>query len=375
LEPSELFERTLGADSDIVSKEMYTFSSPGSDERVTLRPEGTAGVIRAFLASALSLPLPQKYYYCGPMFRRERPQKGRLRQFHQFGVECVGSDSVFTDLEIIDMGWQLLRRLKVDSKVELHLNSLGDPESRTAYRTVLERYFKDHINILSANSKMRLEKGAVLRILDSKEKEDHTLIQDAPSLLNHLSPASTQRFQKIQSGLEVLGIPYTLDPKLVRGLDYYGETVFEFVTTQLGAQGTVLAGGRYDRLVSVMGHTRPIPGIGWASGIERLVMLAAGGLPTARDMKPVVVVSPEEHSNRALRTAHDLREQGFEVWSWLWLPPKKQLAKAATEGASYAVFIAEGDQDLTLRNLATRKEGQAASVPAISELLRQGGPN
>ena len=267
---TEVFARPIGEHTDIVSKEMYTFTDRGGEE-VTLRPENTAGVVRAVLSNGLTQSTPLKFFYSGPMFRYERPQKGRFRQFHQIGVELLGVATPQADIEVIALGQRILKALGIADRVVLELNTLGDPQSRAAYRTALVQYFSSRRAELSEDSRDRLERNP-LRILDSKAREDAPIIAEAPPFDRYLNDSSAEFFGNVRDGLRRLGIAYRLNPRLVRGLDYYTHTVFEFVTTDLGAQGTVLAGGRYDGLVELMGGPA-MPGVGWAAGIERLAML------------------------------------------------------------------------------------------------------
>ncbi len=270
---TEVFARTLGETSDIVTKEMYSFEDRGG-ERITLRPEFTAGVARALISGALGQSLPIRLFLSGPVFRYERPQKGRLRQFHQIDIEVLGAPEPEADVEVIAVGRRILEALGLGAKVTLELNTLGDPSSRRAYRERLVDYLAGFREQLSEDSRARLERNP-LRILDSKDPGDRTILEDAPVLTDCLNEASQAFFAKVRAGLDALGIAYRVNPRLVRGLDYYTHTAFEFTTTELGAQGAVLAGGRYDGLVATMGGP-DTPGIGWAAGIERLAMLLDG---------------------------------------------------------------------------------------------------
>ena len=267
---TEVFARTLGETSDVVTKEMYSFTDRGG-EALTLRPEYTAGVARAFISGALGQNLPVKLFCSGPMFRYERPQKGRLRQFHQIDVEVIGAPEPLADVEVIALGAQILRALGLAEHVRLELNTLGDPESRQAYRDRLVGYLSAYRDRLSPDSQARLERNP-LRILDSKDEGDREILKGAPTLDASLNEASKAFFAGVRAGLDALGIAYAINPMLVRGLDYYTHTAFEFTTDRLGAQGAVLAGGRYDGLVAAMGGP-DTPGIGWAAGVERLAML------------------------------------------------------------------------------------------------------
>src|ERR687892_410647 len=281
---TEVFARTLGETSDIVTKEMYTFEDRAGDS-LTLRPEYTAGIARAFISGALGQQLPIKLFASGPMFRYERPQKGRLRQFHQIDVEILGAAEPLADVEVIALGARILAELGLAGHVVLELNSLGDPASRRVYREELVTYLSRYRNDLSPESQDRLERNP-LRILDSKDAGDREILGGAPSLPESLNEESRAFFAEVRAGLDALGIGYRLNPALVRGLDYYTHTAFEFTTRELGAQGAVIAGGRYDGLVATMGGPGT-PGIGWAAGVERLAMLLDQAPPPPR---PIVVI-------------------------------------------------------------------------------------
>jgi histidyl-tRNA synthetase len=272
LEFTEVFLRTLGETSDVVQKETYSFLDRGS-ESLTLRPEGTAGIARAFISEGLSQNLPLKFFYSGPMFRHERPQKGRYRQFHQIGVEYLGPSTPQADVEILSLAWQLLSTLDLAPELCLEINTLGDTESRNRYKESLVEYYLKYEKDLSPDSQMRLKKNP-LRILDSKNEGDKIINSTAPEYDKHLNDLSKSFFGSVLEGLALQNIPVKINPKLVRGLDYYCHTVFEFLTDKLGSQGTVLAGGRYDGLIELMGGP-PTPGVGWAAGIERLAELTS----------------------------------------------------------------------------------------------------
>jgi histidyl-tRNA synthetase len=346
---TEVFKRTLGETSDVVTKEMYTFAI-GEGEQVTLRPEATAGVARALISGGLSQSLPLKVFYNGPMFRHERPQKGRYRQFHQIDVELLGVAEPLADVEIIALGADILAALGLGEHTTLELNTLGDPESRKAYRAALVDYFSDHRDRLSADSRDRLMRNP-LRILDSKDQGDRVLVADAPLFGDYLNQQSRDFFAKVLEGLDLLGIGYTLNDRLVRGLDYYTHTAFEFTTTALGAQGTVLAGGRYDGLVETMGGPS-VPGIGWAAGVERLSLLLAEPPQAPR---PIVVVPVGEAAQPvAMKLAHDLRHAGFVVELGYSGNLKKRLQRANRMNARAALLLGEVELaagSATLRDL------------------------
>jgi histidyl-tRNA synthetase len=346
---TEVFKRTLGETSDVVTKEMYTFAI-GEGEQVTLRPEATAGVARALISGGLSQSLPLKVFYNGPMFRHERPQKGRYRQFHQIDVELLGVAEPLADVEIIALGADILAALGLGEHTTLELNTLGDPESRKAYRAALVDYFSDHRDRLSADSRDRLMRNP-LRILDSKDQGDRVLVANAPLFGDYLNQQSRDFFAKVLEGLDLLGIGYTLNDRLVRGLDYYTHTAFEFTTTALGAQGTVLAGGRYDGLVETMGGPS-VPGIGWAAGVERLSLLLAEPPQAPR---PIVVVPVGEAAQPvAMKLAHDLRHAGFVVELGYSGNLKKRLQRANRMNARAALLLGEVELaagSATLRDL------------------------
>jgi histidyl-tRNA synthetase len=303
---TEVFARTLGDSSDIVTKEMYTFADRGG-ESITLRPENTAGVARAFISNGLTQHTPLKLFYRGPMFRYERPQKGRYRQFHQIGVELIGIAEPLADAEVIALGADILSALGLSDRVVLELNSLGDGESRSAYRDVLVDYFRSHRQSLSEDSLLRLERNP-LRILDSKDEGDRAVVADAPLITDSLNGASRDFFEKLTGFLDRAEVSYRVNPRLVRGLDYYCHTAFEFTTDALGAQGAVLAGGRYDGLIKQMGGP-PAAGTGWAAGVERLMMLVED--PDQGPRPLAVVPQGAEHVDDAFVIAQRLRRAGF----------------------------------------------------------------
>ena len=295
---TEVFARPLGESSDVVTKETYSFTDRGG-EGITLRPEGTAGVVRALISAGLTQTLPQKFFYSGPMFRYERPQKGRMRQFHQVGVELLGPTSPLADAEVIGLGAEMLDRLGVLHSCTLHLNSLGDAESRASYRAALIAYLSDYKSTLSEDSQRRLDTNP-LRILDSKDEGDRKILEGAPSLNDYLNDLSKDHFSAVTSALDAAGVQYIRDPKLVRGLDYYCHTAFEFITNDLGAQGTVLGGGRYDGLAETLGGPN-VAGVGWAAGVERLALLATG---LQDKPQPVVLIAlPDQDGGAAIEPA------------------------------------------------------------------------
>jgi histidyl-tRNA synthetase len=355
---TEVFSRPIGEHTDIVSKEMYTFTDRGGEE-VTLRPENTAGVVRAVLSNGLTQSTPLKFFYSGPMFRYERPQKGRFRQFHQIGVELLGVAQPQADIEVIALGQRILNELGIAKNVVLELNTLGDPESRAAYREALVAYFSGRKADLSEDSVRRLETNP-LRILDSKDAGDIRINADAPPFDDYLNPDSKDFFARVRDGLERVGVANRLNPRLVRGLDYYTHTAFEFVTTDLGAQGTVMGGGRYDGLVEVMGGPA-MAGVGWAAGIERLALLIDEPPAPAR---PVVLVPIGEAAETLmLKISEELRDAGLVVEFGYSGNVQRRMRRADRLGARAAVLV--GDDEIaagtaTLRDLDS---GAQSAVP------------
>lgn len=359
---TDVFARTLGDTSDIVTKEMYTFTDKGGDS-LTLRPEGTAGVCRAFISGGLAQHLPLKFFYRGPMFRHERPQKGRLRQFHQVGVELLGVEGPQADIEVVAMARHLLDALAIGQHTTLELNSLGDLESRDAYRKELVAYLSVHLDGLSQDSRNRLDKNP-LRILDSKDEGDRRIVANAPKLSDHLNEASRTFFAKVQEGLSALGVPFTVNDRLVRGLDYYGHTAFEFTTTALGSQGTVLAGGRYDALISTMGGPQT-PGIGWAAGVERLAMLSSElGMQAPQAPRPVALVPMGDAAGAvALKLSGELRRAGVAVELGYSGNLGKRLKRADKLKAKAAVIL--GDDELA-KGIATLRDLDSGNQEAVA---------
>ena len=344
---TEVFSRNLGDTSDIVTKEMYCFQDRGG-ESLTLRPEGTAGVVRAFISEGMQQNLPVKMYYAGPMFRYERPQKGRQRQFTQFGVELLGVEVPQADIEVIAMAYEFIESLGLSGTVTVEINSLGDKESRDAYRAKLVAYLKENYDKLSEDSKNRLDKNP-LRVLDSKEECDKAVVAGAPLYQDSLNEASKNFFNAVLKGLDNLGIRYHVNNRLVRGLDYYSHTVFELITDKLGAQGTVLAGGRYDGLVEQMGGGK-VSGIGWACGVERLSMLLDEDVSLPR---PVAVIPVGEDTNdKALQIACQLRKAGFRVEQAYGGNLKKRMMKANKVNAEKAIII--GSEELAAGNVTVK---------------------
>jgi histidyl-tRNA synthetase len=354
---TEVFKRTLGDTSDIVTKEMYTFADRSGDE-ITLRPEGTAGIARAMITGGLTQSLPLKYFYGGPMFRHERPQKGRLRQFHQIGIELLGVAAPLGDVETIALAHDVLEALGVAGDATLELNTLGDTESRAAYRDVLVAYLTEHKGKLSEDSVGRLGRNP-LRVLDSKDKGDRDVIEGAPLFSEYLTEAASGFFAEVRAGLEALEIPYRINPRLVRGLDYYCHTAFEFTTEALGAQGTILAGGRYDGLVEMMGGPAT-PGVGWAAGIERLVMLMTDPEVPRR---PVAVIPIGEAAEKeALLLTQRLRHAGFTADIGFSGNLSRRMKRANRLNASTAVILGEDELKRGVATVRDMESGEQAEI-------------
>ena len=360
---TDVFHRTLGDTSDVVTKETYTFTDRGN-ESLTLRPEFTAAVVRAFISNGLQEKLPFKAFYTGPAFRYERPQKGRLRQFHQFGAECLGLAEPIADIEMIALADQLLTVLGLRPYVTLELNSLGDTQSRTAYRTALVEYFNDHRANLSEDSITRLEKNP-LRILDSKDEGDRKLVANAPDAVTYFSHLAKDFFATVTESLDALNIAYSLNPRLVRGLDYYSHTVFEYTTNALGAQGTVLAGGRYDGLVAMMGGA-DIPGVGFAAGIERLLALTEAMIHETPGFAPApvpLVIIPVEDAQEmeALKLTQELRNH-FPVELMTRGNMSKKMKRAARYSPELVLLLGENEVQSGNVTVKHMQDGTQANI-------------
>ena len=355
---TDVFRRPLGETSDVVAKEMYSFTDRGDDE-ITLRPEATAAVCRAFLSERLTQQVPCKFFCHGPMFRYDRPQKGRWRQFHQINVELIGVPEPLGDVEIIALGVDILDGLGVLGRITLELSTLGDPASRKAYREVLVEYFGGHRDRLSPDSRKRLERNP-LRILDSKDEGDRRVSAGAPLLGDYLNQESVDFFAKVKQGLEALGIAYSLNAHLVRGLDYYTHTIFEFTTEELGAQGSVLAGGRYDGLIELLGGP-PMPGVGWAGGIERLAMLLEEDFAPPRPIVVIPIGGPAEAP--ALTLTQRLRRAGFTIELGFSGNLGKRMKRANKLSARAAVLLGE---DELAQNAATVRDLESGEQEVVS---------
>ncbi len=370
-EDTRVFSRGLGETSDVVSKEMYEFKDRGG-ESVTLRPENTAGVCRALVSNGLTQALPRKVFYAGPMFRYERPQAGRYRQFHQIGAEVLGAAEPLADAEVIACGYHIIRELGLDEGVILEVNTLGDAESRDAYRAALIAHFTAHREQLSEDSQRRLEKNP-LRIIDSKEAQDRALVADAPTIEPFLTENARAHWDALRRHLTTFAVPFRENPRIVRGLDYYSHTAFEFVTDRLGAQGTVMGGGRYDGLVEEMGGP-PTPSVGWAAGVERLAMLMekAGLTPAAPRLVTVIPVS-EAEEGVALSILQSLRAAGIGAEMGYRGNLKRRMERANKQGARAALIIGETEAAqgvAQLRDLDAGTQEQVAFGALVERLQK-----
>ncbi|SEC01138.1 histidine--tRNA ligase [Pseudomonas anguilliseptica] len=377
VEFTELFKRSIGEVTDIVEKEMYTFDDRNGDS-LTLRPEGTAACVRAVLEHGLvGGGQPQKLWYIGPMFRHERPQKGRYRQFHQIGVEAFNIDGPDIDAELIVLTWRLWGLLGIRDAVKLELNSLGTSAARAVYRDALVEFLTAHADQLDEDSRRRMSSNP-LRVLDSKVPETQALLVNAPKLADYLDEDSRVHFEGLKARLDAAGVPYVINPKLVRGLDYYSKTVFEWVTDQLGSQGTVCAGGRYDGLVEQMGG-KPAPGVGFAMGIERLVLLleTLGKVPAeiARTVDVYLCAFGEPAELAALALSERLRDQLPNLRLQVNAGAgsfKSQFKKADKSGALFALILGEDElaqQVVGCKPLRGQGEQQSIAWSALADHL------
>lgn len=365
LEPTELFVRSIGEETDIVSKEMYHFADRGGDD-LCLRPEGTAGAVRAYLQAGLTRSGTQRWYYKGPMFRRERPQKGRLRQFQQIGVELFGAAGPIEDAEMLAMAWNFLQELGIED-VRLELNSLGCPVCRPAYRETLVEYLNARRERLCDTCNERIEKNP-MRVLDCKVESCQAELVEAPEMASCLCETCDTHFEAVKDYLDALQVPYRVNPRIVRGLDYYNRTAFEMVTDKLGAQGTVIAGGRYDALVEELGGPAT-PAIGFAMGLERLAML----LPEiALDGVDVAVVAlGGDVVVRTIEVAEQLRAAGFSVVHCGGGGAKRQFKVADREGARFVVTIGEDELaagTVSLKIMASGEQQICTLAEAIAQI-------
>ncbi|HSX95597.1 MAG TPA: histidine--tRNA ligase [Hydrogenophaga sp.] len=369
VEPTALFVRGLGEVTDIVEKEMYSFEDKLNGEQLTLRPENTAGVVRAALESNMLYEGPKRLYYMGPMFRHERPQRGRYRQFHQFGAEALGFAGPDVDVELIVLACDLWAALGLTG-IELEVNSLGQPAERLAHRQALIAHFESHAGLLDEDAKRRLHSNP-LRILDTKNPAMQDMVNAAPRLIDHLGPESLAHFDRVKALLDAHGIAYRVNPRLVRGMDYYNLTVFEFVTTQLGSQGTVCAGGRYDGLFEQIGG-KPTPAVGWALGMERILELLKeqGRLPEPPTPDAYAVVPDAAALPRVMPLLRALRQAGARVQMHAagaegMGSMKSQFKKADASGARFALIfgadeLAQGQ--VALKALRGERDAAAAQL-------------
>jgi histidyl-tRNA synthetase len=366
IEQTAVFARTIGETTDVVSKEMYSFEDR-SGESITLRPELTAGICRAYLSEGWQQYAPLKVAAAGSAFRYERPQKGRFREFHQLDAEIIGAAEPQADVELLAFADQLLKELGIEGTI-LHLNTLGDPETRSAWRDALYEHFRAHSKALSEDSQARLERNP-LRILDSKAHQDWPVVDSAPAIDEFLTSEAADFFGIVTAGLDAAGIEWERAPRLVRGLDYYRHTAFEFITDRLGAQGTVLGGGRYDGLIESIGgpHT---PAVGWAAGIERLAMMIGAPAPD----RPIAVIVPlgERAEAAGQRLLADLRRAGVATDMAYRGNMKKRLGKANDSGATYALIIGDVELDrgeVQLKDLASGEQ-RSMAFDRVAEVLR-----
>lgn len=371
VESTDLFKRSVGEATDIVEKEMYVFDDRNGDS-LALRPEGTACAVRAGTQHGLLYNQQQRLWYMGPMFRHERPQKGRYRQFHQFGAEAFGFEGPDIDVEMILLGARLWKAFGISDKVELQINSLGNTQARTEYKELLIAYLQQHIEHLDEDSKRRLSTNP-LRILDSKDTNTQKVVANAPKLIDHLDDESKQHFTQLCERLDTLGIQYTINPSLVRGLDYYNRTVFEWVTTLLGAQGTICAGGRYDGLVEQLG-AKATPAVGFAMGIERLVLLVETTLiePMVNEADVYVTAMGENAASAAMVLVENIRDQFSFLKVQLHCGGgnfKKQLKKADASGAKIAIVIGEQESQTKVFGVKWLRKDVVQTQASESDLM------
>lgn len=367
LEKTGLFARSIGEETDIVSKEMYTFADR-NDESLTLRPEATAGLVRALIENGL-LQQVQRLYVEGPMFRYERPQKGRYRQFTQISVEAFGMADPALDVELMAVSAALFRELGVYDKVTLEINSIGLPEERRAYQQALVAYLQNHVDALDDDSRRRLTTNP-LRILDSKDAGVQQVLDSAPVLADYLGETSATHFATVKNLLDALGIAYRENPRLVRGLDYYCHSVFEWTTTALGAQGTVCAGGRYDGLVEQLGG-KPTPAAGFAFGVDRIALLCEESLAVSTAPQAYAIAADPAQMPALLKACETLRAQGVRVIVQTEAQSlKNQLKKADKSGAAHALILGESEAAQNLFTLKTLATGEQQTLP-LAQIVAQ----
>ena len=366
-EYSELFKKPLGEQSDVVLKEMYTFKDRNNDE-ITLRPEYTTPMIRAVISNGLLNNLPAKFFGTGQMFRRERPQKGRYRQFNQINFENFGSDDLFADIEIICLANTLLKKILPNSKIDLHINSLGTRDNLKDYKRILSKFFIENKNLLSSES-LGIINSNPLRILDSKNKEDIEVVEKSPKLIEFLSKENLKDYEEIKKCLIQLEVPIIENPTLVRGLDYYCNTVFEFKTNEIGSQDTLIGGGRYDGLIKTLGG-KDLPGVGWAGGIERIMLL----MDDVADLKQSIhfAILDSKYKTHALKAYDLLIKNNFSVhWNYKF-NLKKSLSLANDNNANYVVIIGEtenSNNNFSIKNLKNGNQ-EIKSLPGILDFIK-----
>lgn len=360
VEFSSVFERSIGQETDVVSKEMYSFADRNG-EGLTLRPENTASVVRAFLSNGLQQYIPLKLFYVGPMFRYERPQKGRQRQFHQFGFEIIGEASYLADVELISIAVNFFNKMNI--KYRLSINTIGDLESRKIYLAALVDFLKKYETDLSADSKTRLHKNP-LRVLDSKDDKDIEILKSAPSVLDYLNSASKEFFERTCEGLDNIGISYSIDNKLVRGLDYYNHTVFEFISDEIGAKSTILGGGRYDGLIAQMGG-KPTPAVGFAAGIERISLLVNSIEPAI----PSIAIVPLQETDilKSQNISNKLRSMGIAVDFSYHNNLSKHLKVANKKKTPLVLFV--GKDSLEIKDMNSGKQDTCTLDEVLARLI------
>ena len=359
LEHKDLFLRTLGEESDIVNKEMYSFQK--GEEALTLRPEGTAGAARMFITQKLFRQIPLRWFYYGPMFRHERPQKGRFRQFHQLGVELLGDSQSQSDVELLSLAWLIVKAFKLESHVFLEINTLGSQEERNKYKKQFQKYLSSVRGKLSGDSQIRLDKNP-LRIWDSKEERDQELLRKAPLLKESLGTASLQKYEEIKNLLKDLEIPFKEKPQLVRGLDYYNDLIFEWTSFKLGSQSALIAGGRYDSLIQQLGGP-VVSATGWALGLERLSLLSS-----SVQKEPLQLALISEQSTEVYKLAYKLRSDGFSVHYRFSGNFSKQM-KRASQKCLWALIYGQKERDREEVILKNLKTGEQVFLPL--SLLKQ----
>lgn len=366
LENANIFDRTLGDTSDVLSKEMYAFADK-KGRIIALRPEFTASIIRAIISNGLKQDLPLKLFSSGPIFRYDRPQEGRQRQFHQLNFEYIGAIGPYSDAETIGMASRLLSEFGLIDDVVLELNSLGCAESREKYQSVLTEYFKKYENELSNDSKQRLENNP-LRILDSKDERDKKLSENAPLITSYYTKDAAKYFDDVKSYLDILNVKYQINPKLARGMDYYCHTAFEFITDKLGAQGTLLAGGRYDRLTKLMGMDE-IPSIGFAAGVERIALVSNF---TPEKTRPTVVMPiGDECFNYCINLVERLRSKNIVTTLSSSGKISKRMQNALNNNAKYVIFIGSNEQEKNICKLKDldKNSEQEITISQLADII------